>query len=100
MPIFAALQQRTGSLMLHYLEANDRCVEEWRAIVSAWVVAIVLVVLFASAEAVASRPEPSPPVSMLVGAEIPRHDSGLPGPDEVAAADLLERARAEAYSCW
>jgi hypothetical protein len=86
--------------MLHYLEANTRSVEEWRSIVSAWVIAIALVVLFASAEALASRPEPSPPVSILVGAEIPRHDSATPGPDEIAAADLLARARAEAYSCW
>jgi hypothetical protein len=86
--------------MLHYLEANDRCAEEWRTIVSAWVVAIALVGLFASAEAVAPRPVPSPPVSSLVGAEIPRHDAAILGPDEVAAADWLEKARAEAYSCW
>ena len=37
----------------------------------------------------------------LAGAIIPRHHSaGYPGPDEIAASDWQERARAGAYSGW
>jgi hypothetical protein len=79
---------------------SERCIGEWRIVASAWLVAIALVALFATADALASRPDPLPRIPRLAGAEIPRHDPGFPGPDEVAASDWLEKARIESYSCW
>ena len=80
--------------------ASERCIGEWRNVVSAWLVAMALMGLFATADALASRQDSSPRLQHLAGAEIPRHSSGFPGPDEVAASDWLEKARIEAYSCW
>jgi hypothetical protein len=76
---------------------SERSTGEWRAVAAAWLVAFALVGLFAAGEALASRPHP---VARLAGAEIPRHDPGFPGPDEVAASDWLQQARAAAYCCW
>ena len=79
------------------IESRRRSFGRWRVVASAWVVAIVLVVLFAGAEALACRHGISPRQVSLAGAVIPRHDSaGYPGPDEIAASDWQERARAEA----
>ena len=72
----------------------------WRIVVSAWVVAIVIAILFAGVEALASRHSASPRAESLAGAVIPRHDAGFLGPDEVAASDWEQRAKAEAYSGW
>jgi hypothetical protein len=72
----------------------------WRTVVAAWFVAIIFLVLFTAAEALASRHKELPRESRLAGAVIPRHDAGVPGPDEIAASDWLARVRAEAYSCW
>jgi hypothetical protein len=72
----------------------------WRIIASAWLVAIVFVILFVGMEALASRHNAPPREENLAGAVIPRHDSGVVGPDEVAASDWEERAKAEAYSAW
>ena len=71
----------------------------WRIVVSAWFVAIVFVLLFAGVETLASQHAAPHPAS-LAGAIIPRHDPGFVGPDEVAASDWQQRARAEAYSEW
>ena len=76
----------------------ERSLGGWRVVAAAWSVAITLVVLFATGEAVASWYDPSPRESSLAGAVIPHHDPGLPGPDEMAASEWLERVRAEAYS--
>ena len=83
--------------------ARELCIAErslsgWRAAASAWLVAITLVVLFATGEALASWHDPSPREGSLAGVVIPHHDPSLPGPDEMAASDWLERVRAEAYS--
>jgi hypothetical protein len=83
--------------MFENIASSERWVGGWRAVAAAWVVVIALVALFAAAEALASRPDPAP---RLAGAEIPRHDPGFAGPDEVAASDWLEQAKVEAYSCW
>jgi hypothetical protein len=75
----------------------------WRGVASAWLVAILLVILFAAGEAVACRHrshDPSPRRGDFVGAVIPRHDPSVLGPDEVAASDWLERARADAEMGW
>lgn len=72
----------------------------WRIAVSAWLVAIALAVLFVGAHALASRNSIFPHEDNLAGAVIPHHDPGSAGPDEVAASDWLERAKAEAYTGW
>jgi hypothetical protein len=71
----------------------------WRIVASAWLVAIVFVVLLAGVETLASQ-HASPRAASLAGAVIPRHDPGFVGPDEVAASDWQERARAEADAGW
>jgi hypothetical protein len=81
-------------------ERAERFFGGWRAVASAWLVAIVFVGLFATAEALASRHSSSPREGSLAGVVIPRHEASVPGPDEVAASGWLERATAEAYSNW
>jgi hypothetical protein len=82
------------------LEGAERLLGGWRLVTSAWLVAIMLIVLFATVEALASRGKSLPPDTSLAGAVIPRHDPSFPGPDEVKSSDWLERAKAEAYSAW
>jgi len=72
----------------------------WRIIASAWLVASVFVILFFGMEALASRHNAAPRGQNLAGVVIPRHDPGVVGPDELAASDWEERAKAEAYSGW
>ncbi len=72
----------------------------WRIPASAWLIAIAFAVLFAGIHALASRDRISPRGGDLAGAVIPQHDQALPGPDEVAASDWLERAKADAYTGW
>jgi hypothetical protein len=76
----------------------ERTLGGWRVVAAAWSIAIALVVLFATGQALASRHDPSPREGSLAGAVIPHHDPSFPGPDEMAASDWLERVRAEAYS--
>lgn len=103
---FVAAQQNLGLCMLvdgggdgkRYIAERSRA--GWRIIVSAWLVAIVLVVLFTGMGALASRHNAAPHQEALTGAVIPRHDPGVVGPDEMAASDWEERAKAEAYSGW
>jgi hypothetical protein len=76
----------------------ERSLGGWSAVAAAWLVAIIFLVLFATGEALASRHNTSHHEGSLVGAVIPRHDAGFPGPDEIAASNWLERVRAEAYS--
>jgi hypothetical protein len=80
----------------------ERSAGGWRIVAAAWLVAIFLVLLFTAADALASRHKKLSLSrgSSLAGTVIPRHDAGVPGPDEIAASDWLERVRAEAYSCW
>jgi hypothetical protein len=78
----------------------ERSFGGWRVVASAWLVAIVFVMLFAGVQALASRHDASPHKASLAGAVIPRHEPGFTGPDEVAASDWEQRARAEAYSGW
>ena len=110
---FAAQQSRVSSMLEVVEGARERGFAErsfggWRAVASAWLVVVIFVALFATAEALAARHrKPSHQSSVtgavtprLAGAVIPRHDPGFPGPDEVAASDWLQRVKAEAYSCW
>jgi hypothetical protein len=77
----------------------ERSFGGWRIVASAWSVATVLMILL-GVQALASRHSSSPRDESLAGAVIPRHDPGFVGPDEVAASDWQERAKAEAYSAW
>jgi hypothetical protein len=74
--------------------------DDWRIVAAAWLVAIVILALFAGGQALASRYSTPAHATGLAGALIPRHDSSFLGPDEMAASDWQERARVEASSCW
>lgn len=52
----------------------------WRAVVSAWVVAILALLALAGYQALASRHDPSPHAQSLAGAVIPQHDPTCSGP--------------------
>ncbi len=82
------------------LRLSGRFFGSWRIAVSAWLVAIALAALFVGAHALASRNGIFPREDNLAGAVIPHHDPRFAGPDEVAASDWLERAKAEAYTGW
>jgi hypothetical protein len=82
------------------LRIAERSVGDWRIVASAWLVAIVFVVLFVAADALASLRSTSSREASLAGAVIPRHNPSFTGPDEIAASDWLDRVRAEAYSGW
>lgn len=82
----------------------ERVLGGWRVVASAWLMAIVIVVLFAGVQALASRHSPSPRQENLAGAVIPRHD---PGCDNAAATQAcaptledFERAESQAYYGW
>ena len=102
--IFAMEQNRVRVVMRDQIEQvvdsriGERPVGDWRAVVSAWLVAFLMVVLFAAADAFASLHKPEFGKSPLAGVVLPRHDPSFPGPNEMAASDWLERVRAEAYS--
>jgi hypothetical protein len=82
----------------------ERSFSGWRVVASAWALAIMVVLLFSGVQALASRHATVPQQSSLVGAVIPRHDSGCAGPGEMtpsgpncrAVADDLARAEAQA----
>ncbi|HUC09783.1 MAG TPA: hypothetical protein VL985_05065 [Stellaceae bacterium] len=83
------------------LGIDDRSVGDWRRLAAAWLVVIMFAMVFAAADALASlHGTHSSGETGIAGAVIPRHDPSFPGPDEIAASDWLERARAEAYCGW
>jgi hypothetical protein len=86
--------------MPNRIEDTEKSIGGWRIIASAWIIAVIFIATLATVQALASLHNVSSRSGHLVGAVIPRHDSSVPGPDEVAASDQLERARAEAYSGW
>ncbi len=55
-------------------EGKDRLSVSWRVVIAAWALVVLLVVLSAGAEALASRHRAAPQQADLVGAVIPRHD--------------------------
>jgi hypothetical protein len=81
-------------------DAAERSAGGWRVIAAAWLVAMFFALLFATADALASRYGLRHQGKDLAGAQIPRHDPSFAGPDEIAASDWLQRVRAEAFSCW
>jgi hypothetical protein len=78
----------------------ERSVGDWRIVTSAWLVAIVFVVVLAAADALALLHSTSSREASLASAVIPRHDPSFPGRDEIAASDWLDRVRSKAYSGW
>jgi hypothetical protein len=83
----------------------ERYLGGWRVIASAWAMAIVIVMMFAGVEALASRHVTPLEHQSLVGAVIPRHDPSCGGPADLAMAatpncpaehESLARAEAEA----
>lgn len=85
----------------------ERLIGGWRVVASAWVVAVVFVLLFAGVQALASLHSAAPRQQSLAGAMIPRHDPSCAGPEIPAGAqncesthDAMERAAADAYSGW
>jgi len=74
----------------------ERSAGDWRSVGSAWLVASLVVVLFAAADARASLRSPSSRETTLAGVVIPRHDPSFLGPDEIAASGWLVGSRAEA----
>jgi hypothetical protein len=101
---FVAPQHCWGVRMREPIENGRGVVQRsfggWRIVTSAWLAMIIFVVLFAGFQALASRHGTSPRAASLSGAVIPRHYPRFFGPDEVAASDWQERAKAEAYSDW
>jgi hypothetical protein len=86
---------------LRELGFAERYLGGWRVIASAW--AMVIVMMFAGVEALASRHVTPPEHQTLVGAVIPRHDPSCGGPTDLAMmatpscpAEHESLARAEA----
>ena len=90
------------------LEIAERSSGGWRLVASAWVVAIVFVVMFAGVEAFASRHSVTPHQASLSGVVIPRHDPTCTGSVDLSAVSKacqaaraeINRADAESYANW
>jgi hypothetical protein len=68
----------------------------WRVVVSAWVVVLLLAMLFAGAQALACHRAPAQSQAKLVGAVIPRHDPASAVVGIPCAAPLEECGRSAA----
>ena len=68
----------------------DRHAAGWRGVVSAWALVLLLVVLLAGTQALASRRNTAPSQATLAGAVIPRHDPASVGVGVPCAAPLDE----------
>lgn len=82
----------------YQFDISDEADKSWRAVAAAWLVPILFATVFVAADAIAARHHAPARECATAGAMIPRHDPSLPGPDEIAASDWLERVRAEGYS--
>lgn len=86
----------------------ERSFGGWRIVASAWVVAIVFVVMFAGVQAFASRHGVSPHQASLSGVIIPRHEPSCARSDDLSAVSEaceaaraeINRADAESYADW
>jgi hypothetical protein len=88
---------------------GDRFPANWRVVVSAWVMVLLVVLVFAGTQALASHRHSAPPRAHLAGAVIPRHDPasaevGVPCASPLAecgrSAAALEPAMSYAYPTW
>lgn len=108
------MQQSLGTAMPEEIELErgpgiaERFFGGWRVIASAWVMAILFVVLFAGVQALASYHRTASHPQSLAGAVIPRHDPNCAGPGAPASAAQncqsetadLERAETQGYYTW
>ena len=87
----------------------ERLAASWRVVVSAWLFVVLLALVFAGTEALASHHRAAPPHAKLAGAVIPRHDSasaevGIPCASLLAecgkSAAALGSAMAYGYTLW
>jgi hypothetical protein len=88
---------------------SDQLSASWRVVASAWLVVVLLVLLFAGTEALASHHSNAPPRAKIAGAVIPRHDPasaevGIPCASLLAecgkSAAGLGSAMAYGYTLW
>jgi len=69
---------------------GDRQSAGWRGVASAWALLLLLVILFAGTQALASRHTAAPSQAKHAGAVIPRHDPASAGVGVPCAAPLDE----------
>ena len=69
---------------------GDRHSAGWRGVASAWALVLLLVILFAGTQALASRRITTASQATLAGAVIPRHDAASAGVGVPCAALLDE----------
>jgi len=67
---------------------GDRHSAGWRGIASAWALVLLLIILFAGTQALASRRNTAASPATLAGAVIPRHDVASAGVGVPCAAPL------------
>jgi hypothetical protein len=72
---------------------GDRYCGGWRGVASAWALVLLLVMLFAGTQALASRHIAAPSQAKLAGAVIPRHDPASAGVGVPCPAPLDECGR-------
>ena len=75
---------------------SERVLPGWRSVVSAWVFVLLLVILFAGTQALASRHHTLRSPATLAGATIPRHDPASVGVGVPCAAPLEQCGRVAA----
>ena len=68
----------------------DRQSGGWHGVASAWALVLLLVIVFAGTQALASRRAVAPSRAQLAGAVIPRHDPASAGVGVPCAAPLEE----------
>jgi hypothetical protein len=81
----------------------DRLSGSWRAVAAAWAVVVLLVVLFAGAEAFAARHITPPRHTALAGAVIPRHNvacDGIPSGECPGFSSALAEVEHTTYPLW
>ncbi len=73
-------------------KSADLQIGDWRIVVSAWLLVLVIVMLLVTVDALACRRVSSPPDAQLVGAVIPQHEPCAgPGIPSAVNIDGCER---------
>jgi hypothetical protein len=84
-------------------ELKDRLSAGWRVVIAAWALVVLLVVLSAGAEALASRHHAAPYKIDVAGAVIPRHDPAcaeIPTGACPGFASTLAQMESNGYPLW
>jgi hypothetical protein len=85
---------------MHKTENIEQDTSPWRGVVSAWAVAIFVVVVFAGFQALAALHHTPPHPPHLAGAVIPRHDPICSDGQCRAPPGPFDGFDAEAYATW